>query len=175
MWLAPAALVGGMAIQAAETDWGVDKFTTEYFAWLALGMLVVGFSEELLFRGVMLVGARSRLTEGWVVVFTSALFGVFHFVNLGTGQSVRDTTAQAVGAGLSGVVFYLVRRLSGTIVVGMLLHGASDFFALALGESDAEVSAGGVGDVVAMIIAVVAVVKLIRHAREATTTEHAVA
>jgi CAAX protease family protein len=154
-----------MAIQAAQTDRGADKFTTDYFAWLAVGMLVVGFSEELLFRGVLLVGARSALSEGCAVVFTSALFGVFHFVNLATGQGLGATTAQVGGAGLSGVVFYLARRLSGTIVVGPLLHGASDFFALAQSESGAELTAGSIGDVVAMVIAIVAVVKLVRNDR----------
>ena len=43
-----------------------------------VGSLMAGFCEEVLFRGVILKGLKSRLGKRWALFLTAAMFGVFH-------------------------------------------------------------------------------------------------
>ena len=56
--------------------------------WLAIGTLLVGFSEELLTRGLAIVGGRGSMHEKWVWVFSGVIFGLLHAPNALFGQSV---------------------------------------------------------------------------------------
>ncbi len=52
-----AALLSAVA-NLATTKWGEIDGVGEYALWLAIGVLLVGFSEELLTRGLAIVGGR---------------------------------------------------------------------------------------------------------------------
>jgi hypothetical protein len=95
--------------------------------WLALGTALVGFSEEITYRGLALVGFRGGYSEVKVWLFTSLLFGLLHGVNLILGQGAVPTIRQFFFAFVLGSVFYAIRRISGTIVVVMVLHALWDF------------------------------------------------
>ena len=95
--------------------------------WLALGTALVGFGEEMTYRGLALVGFRGGYGEVKVWLFTSLLFGLLHGVNLMLGQGAVPTIRQFVFAFVLGSVFYAIRRISGTIVVVMVLHALWDF------------------------------------------------
>ena len=98
---------------------------------LAVGVLIVGFSEELLCRGLLIVGGRDG---GWselvVVVVSCLLFGLLHGINAFFGQSLSTTVTQIVMATVMGAAFYAVRMSTGTLVVCMLLHALWDFATL---------------------------------------------
>jgi len=104
---------------------------------LALGVLLVGFAEELLCRGLLIVGGREG---GWselvVVVVSCLLFGLLHGINAFFGQSVRTTVVQLVMATVMGAAFYAVRMSTGTLVVCMLLHALWDFATLGQTATD---------------------------------------
>jgi len=109
-------------------DYGnLGNMGTAMIAWLALGTLGVGFSEEITYRGLALVGFRGRYGEVRVWIFTSLLFGLLHGANLVLGQGAALTIRQVFFAFVLGSVFYAVRRISGTIVVVMVLHALWDF------------------------------------------------
>ena len=93
---------------------------------LLTGMLLVGVGEELVCRGYLLVGARSRFSELGAFLLTCALFGLMHGVNVVAGQTVGATAAQIVFAIAMGACFYLLRRLTGLLVIAMLAHGIVD-------------------------------------------------
>jgi len=95
--------------------------------WLAIGTLGVGFSEEITYRGLALVGFRGGYSEVKVWLFTSLLFGLLHGVNLILGQGAVLTVRQVIFAFVLGSIFYAIRRISGTIVVVMVLHALWDF------------------------------------------------
>jgi membrane protease YdiL (CAAX protease family) len=94
---------------------------------LALGTLLVGFSEELLTRGLGLVGFRGGVSERAAWLWTSLLFGLLHGVNVLFGQPLGETVYQIVFAFLVGSAFYVTRRVVGTLLLPMLLHAAWDF------------------------------------------------
>jgi len=95
--------------------------------WLAIGTALVGFSEEFTYRGLALVGFRGGYGEVKVWLFTSILFGLLHGVNVVLGQGAVLTVRQVIFAFVIGSVFYAIRRISGTIVVAMVVHALWDF------------------------------------------------
>ncbi len=124
-WALPAAFCLSIATTLAVAPWG--DWNGGLVALILLGTMLVGFGEEIIFRGYLLVGARARYTEVGAWFLTSALFGVFHGLNILTGQSVRLTVQQMIVAFLMGSGLYLIRRISGLLVVGMVIHGLWDF------------------------------------------------
>ena len=120
----PLVLVLGAASNLVATKW--DNVTGEFALWLVIGVALVGFSEEMLTRGLGLVGARGSFTEHKAMWFTAILFGVLHVPNAFFGQSVAVTLQQIVFATVFGLVYYTVRRGTGTLVVPMVLHAMWD-------------------------------------------------
>lgn len=125
LWVIPALLAVIITANLAGTDWG--DWDGDVIAILLLGCLMVGFGEEIVFRGFVLVGARSRYSETGAWFVSSLLFGLFHGTNVLTGQDVGTTLRQVVLAFIVGGSLYLVRRVSGLLVVGMVVHGLWDF------------------------------------------------
>jgi uncharacterized protein len=95
--------------------------------WLAIGTALVGFSEEITYRGLALVGFRHGYGEVRVWLFTALLFGLLHGVNLALGRGAVLTVRQVFFAFVLGSIFYAIRRISGTIVVVMVIHALWDF------------------------------------------------
>jgi len=115
------------------TDW--SKFDASFiFALVALGVLV-GFNEELMARGLVLTAFRSRLHEGWAWFLSGALFGLMHLVNAALGAPLGGTLLQVLMAFASGTAFYIVRRVTGSLIWAMLLHGVWDVSVFAVGHA----------------------------------------
>ena len=138
-----------------------------YLLALAAGTLLVGFSEELLTRGTGLVGLRGGLGEAMSWFFSCLIFGLIHALNAFFGQGLGPTLQQIALAFVAGSVFYLTRRVSGTLVLCMLLHAWIDF--TTLGFSDAGTDAASPFLILtfaqwgAFILAVVGVVVVLRR------------
>ena len=95
--------------------------------WLAIGTALVGFSEEITYRGLAVVGFRGGYSEVRVWLFASLLFGLLHGVNVILGQGAVLTVRQVIFAFVLGSVFYAIRRITGTIVPVMIIHALWDF------------------------------------------------
>ncbi len=91
-----------------------------------LSMTLVGFVEEMIFRGFLF---RAMLGEGKTVsaIVVSALtFGIGHIVNLFTGQASFETLAQIVFAVSWGFIFTMVCYKSGSIIPCIIAHSVID-------------------------------------------------
>lgn len=105
-----------------------------YVVGLSATVLLVGISEELTFRGILLVGGRRLVTREWqAVALSSALFGLFHLPNALLGSPLGDEIPHVVQTALIGLLFYALRRLTGTIVVPMAMHALWDLVVLQTG------------------------------------------
>ena len=114
-----------------NTDW--SRFDASFLlSLLALG-IAVGFCEELLTRGLLLTAFRSRLPEVWVWLLTSVLFGAMHLINAALGAPLAATLGQVGVAALSGTSFYIVRRVTGSLIWAMALHGIWDVSVFSVG------------------------------------------
>jgi membrane protease YdiL (CAAX protease family) len=129
-------------VNLASTDWAA--YDGAFFA-ASVVLLLVGFTEELTTRGLLLVALRSKLSEPWVWFITSAAFGLMHSLNFFSGQALVPTVQQVVSAFLIGTVFYVLRRTTGSLVWVMALHAVWDFSAFAVGHGTPGPLAGFVG------------------------------
>jgi hypothetical protein len=167
MWAIPVLLLVGAVLNLVSTKWGrIDEVGT-YVLWLAIGCAFVGFSEELLTRGLAIVGARGSMHEKWVWVFSGVIFGLLHLPNAFFGQSVASTATQMVFAFAIGMTYYVTRRISGTLIVTMVLHALWDFSTFIQGHSvdhlkHKPTSFGGFFLYAAVIIGIVALVKILK-------------
>lgn len=95
------------------------------FMFLVVMELVVGFSEELVFRGLIL---RALLPTGMTraVLVSSALFGLVHLGNIVYGASVAVTLFQVVGVFAFGVGMAAIVLRTGALWPAMLIHALSN-------------------------------------------------
>lgn len=102
-----------------------DKGLT-YTLMLLVGCLFIGVSEELMFRGIGVTAFRQAgFTEGKVALWTCVLFGLAHATNIfseGIGA-----VPQVLITAIAGYFFYVTRRVSGLLIVSMIVHGLWDF------------------------------------------------
>ena len=167
MWIVPVLLLLGAVINLASTKWGEIDRIGPYVGLLVLGTLFVGFTEELLTRGLAIVGGRGSLHERWVWVFSSAIFGLIHVPNVFFGQSGAETGRQVVFAFGVGMTYYVTRRISGALVVTMVLHALWDFSLFIQAHSveglkDEPASLGGSLMGPAIIVGIFALVKILK-------------
>jgi membrane protease YdiL (CAAX protease family) len=101
--------------------------TTARMALLVLiGSIGVGFCEELASRGVLIVGFRGAYAEAKVWFLSCLLFGLLHLPNwlFGAGPGALS---QVLLAFTVGSMLYVTRRVTGSLLWCMLLHGLWDF------------------------------------------------
>ena len=94
--------------------------------YAAVSMALVGFVEELIFRGFLF---KAMLKDGDVktaVIVSSVTFGLGHIMNLLTGQDLIETLSQVVFAVAVGFVFTFVFYKSGSLWPGILAHSLID-------------------------------------------------
>jgi uncharacterized protein len=167
MWAIPVLLFIGAVVNLVQTKWGrIDEVGT-YVFWLAVGCASVGFSEELLTRGLAIVGGRGSMHERWVWVFSGVIFGLLHVPNALFGQSVGATATQVVFAFAIGMTYYVTRRISGTLIVTMVLHALWDFSTFIQGHSvdgmrHKPATVGGFALYLAVVLGIVALVKILK-------------
>ncbi|MET0747072.1 MAG: CPBP family intramembrane glutamic endopeptidase [Rhizobium sp.] len=94
--------------------------------FIAFNACLVGFSEEVMFRGVLFGALRSRFglwTSFWICC---AAFGLIHVLNaLQTGH-LAAAVLQAVAAFMTGTMFMAVRLRTGSLYPVIILHAVWD-------------------------------------------------
>ena len=102
--------------------------------------LVVGPSEELLFRGLIQTSLNGSIRaavhwRGWRLplgtLLAAVLFGLFHLVNLGFQPLAATLEQVAVGIALGLVIGVLYDR-TGNLIGASLFHSVADFSGTAL-------------------------------------------
>lgn len=164
MWIAPVLVAVPIVMRVLDIDWG-GPLLSVVLLMLASGLLV-GYVEELLFRGIavkMLRDAGHR--ELAVAALSSLVFGLSHGINALTGQDSKTVGSTMVYTVAFGALMYLTMRASGFIVVAMVLHGLTDPTTfLASGGIDTVVGTGGttaLGDAVGLVTVVMIVLGLV--------------
>ncbi|MCL8024863.1 CPBP family intramembrane glutamic endopeptidase [Nocardioides bruguierae] len=127
VWVFPAVLLLAVVAGAAYSrlaDQGL-WFTLA----LLVGALLVGVSEEGMFRGIGVVTFREAgCSEGMVALWTSVVFGLAHATNL--FSEGLGALPQVLVTAAAGYFFYVARRVSGGLLVPILVHGLWDFGAV---------------------------------------------
>jgi len=132
VWIVPAAIV--LTALAVTNYPGLATKPVSFVALLLLGSLTVGLVEELLFRGVGVTAFRvNGHGEGAVALWTTVVFSLAHVASL-LGGPVQ--VLSTLGA---GYLYYLVRRVTGTLLAAAFVHGLWDFGVFSAGVVEDEV------------------------------------
>lgn len=133
-WLLIGPVFMALAAVATIATKDLSQVTVALLGLVVLGSVLVGFCEELATRGQLIVGLRGKYSEPMVWLWSTLMFGLLHLPNwaFGAGPAAVLQVFLAFGG---GTMFYLTRRLTGSLVFAMLLHGLWDFASF-IGESD---------------------------------------
>lgn len=104
---------------------GLPPHTVIVFVFI--NTLLVGLSEELMFRGILFQGLRSRLNLWAAIWLTSLVFGSVHLLNGFTTGDFNSAFIQAISAASAGIWFMALRLRTRSLYPGMLAHALWDF------------------------------------------------
>lgn len=90
-----------------------------------LSMVLVGFLEEVIFRGLLFQAMRPE-GEKTAILVSSLTFGVGHIVNLLLGAPLFETLLQLVYASAIGFCFTAVFIRSGSLLPCILAHAVTN-------------------------------------------------
>jgi hypothetical protein len=125
MWLAPVLVLVPIILRVLGIDWGGPALSVVLLV-LATGALI-GFSEELLFRGIAVKMLRSGGHREWsVAAISSVLFSASHSLNIFSGEPLTSVALTVLYTLAFGALMYLSMRVVGFIVAAMVLHGLTD-------------------------------------------------
>ncbi|GIT82108.1 hypothetical protein LLS1_37770 [Leifsonia sp. LS1] len=151
VWVLPAIFAAAAVVNLVTGD--TSHVTPTMWLLLVLGSLIVGFNEELVTRGQLIVALRSRFGELGVWFFSTLLFGLLHLPNTVFGTGLPGIS-QVFITFLFGSVLYLTRRVGGTLIIAMVLHALWDFSSFAAATAVTAIVGIPVG-IAAVIIAIV--------------------
>jgi len=133
-WLRVVPLSIGLTILGCTNYPGLARSPASFVLLLLTGSLMIGFAEELLFRGLGVTAfRRAGHRELSVAVWTSVLFSLAHAASLLGGP------LQLLAALGAGFLYYLVRRVSGGLLLPAVLHGLWNFGILSAGVVEGEI------------------------------------
>ena len=96
--------------------------------WAVLSMLLIGYVEEVLFRGFLFRALIKK--DGLVpaIIISAVTFGIGHMVNLLAGQANLETIMQVLFAVAWGFIFTYAFLKGGSLWPCVAVHGLVDVF-----------------------------------------------
>ncbi len=124
-------------ILATGNLWGGihPKYTGFGLLFAIVAFALVGFVEELIFRGFLFKAMLRDGKASTAVIVSSVTFGMGHIVNLLSGHGGAATMLQIVFAVMLGFIFTMVYYKSGSLLPGILAHSLIDVFSVFSGRS----------------------------------------
>ena len=109
--------------------WGIGmKYSGISQVFAVLSMLLVGFAEEMLFRGFLFRILLKKDPAPVAITISAVTFGIGHIVNLLTGHASLETVVQIFFAAAWGFIFTLVFYKSGSLLMCIVVHSLIDAF-----------------------------------------------
>jgi len=126
-WLAPPAIIFILAWAGFISDFQLSGEHIKLFLLIGFTTLLVGISEEIVFRGVLLHGFLKN-SSVWTAMLVSALaFSLLHSVNYFGGLESAGVISQLKFTFVFGLFFAPLAIRLGTIVPLILFHWLWDF------------------------------------------------
>lgn len=154
VWIVPIAFI---VVSLALTDYtrlataGLTLSLT-----LLLGTLLLAIGEELMFRGVVLRFMRDRYREVVAAVAASAVFGLSHIV---------AGPVNVVVSAMFGYLLYYTRRVSGGILVPIVVHALYDFSVWSSATTDAPADDANASPALALLTIALLIVMIVGRRR----------
>ena len=132
LWL-PALYLAGLATVGVTTG----KLEAGAVTMVLINTAMVGFSEELAFRGVLWGAARKALPFWGGFLLVSAAFGSVHVFNAILTGELAAAGVQALNAFMSGSAYLAIRIRTRSIIPIMVIHALWDFTVFLVGSGGA--------------------------------------
>ena len=113
-----------MIVLATGNLWGGVQLAYSGFAQVlaVLSMLLIGFVEEVLFRGFLFKALLKKDGEKAAIIVSAVTFGIGHIVNLLNGKALGETLFQIVFAVALGFVLVILFHRTGSLIPCILFH-----------------------------------------------------
>lgn len=123
-------IIGQFYLQSMSGDGQVQPAVQIFL--FAIAMFLIGFNEELVFRGIILnlfLDKFGNSKKGIVTatVLSSVIFGAVHLTNIFSGVSVASALVQAIQAAVLGGLLAAIYLRSGNIWIVIVAHALTDF------------------------------------------------
>jgi hypothetical protein len=117
MWFPAIYLVlfAGVVMFIGAPAWSVVMFVT-------INTLMVGVSEEVMFRGVLFRAFDKAMSIWLAIILTSILFGAVHILNVFITGQLGPAIMQSIAAVMSGFVFMAILIRTGSIWPAIIYH-----------------------------------------------------
>jgi membrane protease YdiL (CAAX protease family) len=115
--------------QSTAEDIGAEESDLALYAAGVMFIFVAPVIEEIFFRGFFYGSLRTRLPVGWAALIGGVVFGAIH---VGTGASAVPILM------VLGVIFCLVRELTGSLYPCIAMHAFNNTLAYA-GQTDVDI------------------------------------
>lgn len=99
-----------------------------YQIMAVMSMLLIGYIEEIIFRGFLFKGMLKRDGVRASIIVSAVTFGIGHIVNLLAGQANLQTVIQVIFAISWGFIFTMSFYKSGSLIPGIIVHSLVDAF-----------------------------------------------
>lgn len=120
-WAIPLVDVGVAVVALFNVQYSL--MAPGSIALVPLAALAIGINEEIVTRGILLVGLRNDKVSEWkIYIITLVVFSLLHLINLVGGGNLTGIIVQFAG----GTIFYVARRVSNTLLVPILMHSFYD-------------------------------------------------
>lgn len=96
--------------------------------YATLSMLLIGFVEEVLFRGFLFKALLEKDGPKPAIIISAVTFGIGHIVNLLAGQASLETVGQVLFAVAWGFLFTFAYYKGGSLWPCIVVHGLVDVF-----------------------------------------------
>lgn len=145
IWCIPPLLVALVNFPFSALILGTAQVTrAELIGLFLLKCLLIGLSEELLFRGIIFYTLsdyfkRKGFSCFLPVLLSSVIFALFHFINLFDGAGILAVLQQAGYSFLIGAMLAVVLKKTNNLAACVFLHALFDlggFFVSDLGTGD---------------------------------------
>nr|WP_276539092.1 CPBP family intramembrane glutamic endopeptidase [Curtobacterium flaccumfaciens] len=173
----PIVLVVQLVGLLVEVTW--SEQTVSVVLIYLVGSLLIGFGEELYFRGILRVSVLGHHREITALLITSFAFGFAHTVGyLFDGTGLASILFNTLYLAVDGALFYGALRATGTLWVPILLHGLGDFARfLQSGDNDSNRSDMSGADIISslsvFVTAALAIALVVSIARQDRKTRRA--
>lgn len=138
VWLPMIYIVVALGI---ATYFGLPAATVLFI--ILINTLLVGFSEELMLRGIVLQGFRHTVSIWPAILLTSLAFGAMHSLNVFVTGNLAAALLQSCAAFLSGIIFIALRLRTGSLWPPIIVHALWDFATFTLGAAVGHASSHG--------------------------------
>jgi membrane protease YdiL (CAAX protease family) len=119
--------------------------------------MLVGWSEEVMFRGVWMRGLHRSFGIWAAILGSSLIFGAIHVLNVFLTGDLKGAVIQAAAAFLSGVFLAAVRLRTQSLWTGIVLHwlwDAGTFLVAAGATATAAAAPTAMGDYGSIVMSI---------------------